>query len=281
MAISNFIPEVWSAAILETLRSKLVFGSLCNRDYEGDIAEAGDTVHITGITDITVKTYDRTAEIDIEAASDKDAGTLNIDQSDYFAFYVGDLNAVQAKGNLTGTFTNSAAYGMAKKVDTYIAGLMDKAISKETAKINVKTPADAYTAVVAAGQALDEADVPDEGRWIAVSPAFYAMLLKDPLFVSGTESGHSTLLNGVVGSVNGMTVVKSNNVPADTAKKTQSIIAGNNMATTFAQQISKVEAMRMEKRFADMVRGLDLYAGKVVRPECLAKVTLTIDPNAA
>lgn len=78
-----------------------------------------------------------------------------------------------------------------------------------------------------------------------------------------------------------MTVVKSNNVPADTAKKTQSIIAGNNMATTFAQQISKVEAMRMEKRFADMVRGLDLYAGKVVRPECLAKVTLTIDPNAA
>lgn len=140
MAISNFIPEVWSAAILETLRSKLVFGSLCNRDYEGDIAEAGDTVHITGITDITVKTYDRTAEIDIEAASDKDAGTLNIDQSDYFAFYVGDLDAVQAKGNLTGTFTNSAAYGMAKKVDTYIAGLMDKAISKETAKINVKPP---------------------------------------------------------------------------------------------------------------------------------------------
>ena len=37
MAITNFIPEVWSAAILEALRAKLVFPSLCNRDYEGDI----------------------------------------------------------------------------------------------------------------------------------------------------------------------------------------------------------------------------------------------------
>lgn len=34
MAITNFIPEVWSAAILEALRAKLVFPSLCNRDYE-------------------------------------------------------------------------------------------------------------------------------------------------------------------------------------------------------------------------------------------------------
>lgn len=36
MAITNFIPEVWSAAILEALRAKLVFPSLCNRDYEGE-----------------------------------------------------------------------------------------------------------------------------------------------------------------------------------------------------------------------------------------------------
>ena len=54
MAITNFIPEVWSAAILEALRAKLVFPSLCNRDYEGDIREAGDTVHITGYDDVTV-----------------------------------------------------------------------------------------------------------------------------------------------------------------------------------------------------------------------------------
>lgn len=59
MAITNFIPEVWSAAILEALRAKLVFPSLCNRDYEGDIREAGDTVHITGYDDVTVRKYVR------------------------------------------------------------------------------------------------------------------------------------------------------------------------------------------------------------------------------
>ena len=68
MAITNFIPEVWSAAILEALRAKLVFPSLCNRDYEGDIREAGDTVHITGYDDVTVRKYVRGQAITVDMA---------------------------------------------------------------------------------------------------------------------------------------------------------------------------------------------------------------------
>ena len=275
MAITNFVPEVWSAAILENLRANLVFGSLCNRDYEGDIREAGDTVHITGVNDITVKKYTRGGTITVEDATDKDAGTLLIDQSDYFAFKVGDLDKAQALADLTGKFSESAAYNMAANVETYLADLMDKAVTKESASVSYDDPTAAYNAVVAAGVALDKANAPSDGRWIAVSPDFYGLLLQDNRFVAGTEAGHDTLLNGVVGSVTGFTVVKSNNVPVDSTKKVQSIIAGTNMATTFAQQVNKVEAMRMQDDFADMVRGLDLYGAKVVRPECLAKIKFT------
>lgn len=280
MAITNFIPEVWSAAILEALRAKLVFPSLCNRDYEGDIREAGDTVHITGYNDVTVHEYVRGKAITVDDVTDKEAAVLKIDKSDYFAFKVNDLDKTQAKADLTGKFTNSAAYNMMKNVETYISNLMDTAVGTPAKTVSVGTPADAYLAVVEAGRKLDVQNVPDEGRWLVVSPDFYALLLQDPRFIEGTEAGHNTLLNGVVGQVRGFTVVKSNNVPRKSASPdTQSILAGTNAAVTFAQQVSKVEAMRMQTDFADMVRGLDLYGAKVIRPECLTKITLNLSTS--
>lgn len=280
MAITNFIPEVWSAAILEALRAKLVFPSLCNRDYEGDIREAGDTVHITGYDDVTVHEYVRGQEITVDDVNDKKAAVLEINQSDYFAFKVNDLDKAQAKADMTGKFTNSAAYNMMKNVETYISNLMDTAVDTPAKTVSVDTPADAYLAVVEAGRKLDVQNVPDEGRWLVVSPDFYALLLQDSRFIEGTEAGHNTLLNGVVGQVRGFTVVKSNNVPRKSASPdTQSILAGTNAAVTFAQQVSQVEAMRMQTDFADMVRGLDLYGAKVIRPECLTKITLNLSTS--
>lgn len=280
MAITNFIPEVWSAAILEALRAKLVFPSLCNRDYEGDIREAGDTVHITGYDDVTVRKYVRGQAITVDDANDKEAAVLEIDQSDYFAFKVNDLDKAQAKADMTGKFTNSAAYNMMKNVENYISNLMDTAVETPAKTVDVGTPADAYLAVVEAGRKLDVQNVPDEGRWLVVSPDFYSLLLQDSRFIEGTEAGHNTLLNGVVGQVRGFTVVKSNNVPRKSASPdTQSILAGTNAAVTFAQQVSQVEAMRMQTDFADMVRGLDLYGAKVIRPECLTKITLNLSTS--
>lgn len=280
MAITNFIPEVWSAAILEALRAKLVFPSLCNRDYEGDIREAGDTVHITGYDDVTVHKYVRGKAITVDDVNDKEAAVLEINQSDYFAFKVNDLDKAQAKADMTGKFTNSAAYNMMKNVENYISNLMDTAVDTPAKTVSVGTPADAYLAVVEAGRKLDVQNVPDEGRWLVVSPDFYALLLQDSRFIEGTEAGHNTLLNGVVGQVRGFTVVKSNNVPRkSTSPDTQSILAGTNAAVTFAQQVSQVEAMRMQTDFADMVRGLDLYGAKVIRPECLTKITLNLSTS--
>ena len=55
MAITTFIPNVWSALLNDNLRKHMVFGALCNRNWEGDIAQYGDTVHIHNLADITVK----------------------------------------------------------------------------------------------------------------------------------------------------------------------------------------------------------------------------------
>ena len=66
MAITNFITELWSANILLELQKNLVYGSAVNRDYEGDIANYGDTVHITGIAHISSGDYTAHTDITIE-----------------------------------------------------------------------------------------------------------------------------------------------------------------------------------------------------------------------
>ena len=56
----------------------------------------------------------------------------------------------------------------------------------------------------------------------------------------------------------------------------QVAVAGVSMATTYAEQISKVEAFRPQKRFADALKGLHLYGCKVVRPELLVVASVKV-----
>jgi hypothetical protein len=105
---------------------------------------------------------------------------------------------------------------------------------------------------------------------VIVPPWYVGLLEKDDRFVKGPSNPSPDVLrNGFAGTVSGVMVLESNNVPntTDTAYK---IVAGTSMAFTYAEQIRKVEAYRPERRFADAVKGLHLYGGQVIRPEALA-----------
>ena len=55
----SFIPTVWAARLLTALEKTLVYGQaqVANRDYEGDIREAGNTVKIASVGDISIGDY--------------------------------------------------------------------------------------------------------------------------------------------------------------------------------------------------------------------------------
>jgi hypothetical protein len=90
------------------------------------------------------------------------------------------------------------------------------------------------------------------------------------LDASGTTEG---LRNGMVGRAAGFDILLSNNVPLISTDF--AIIAGTDMAISFAEQINKTEAYRPEAKFADAVKGLTLYGAKLVRPEGLAYARCT------
>lgn len=282
MAVSSFVPQVWAAELLVALEKSLVYGQpgVVNTDYEGEISQYGDTVSVNSVGDPTIGDYTAHSDISVEAL-DTTAATLKIDVAKYFAFEVDDIEARQVRngGGLMATAAQRAAYRLRDELDQYLAGLM----AEDVASANVladQTVADgdaAVQALIDLGVKLDEANVPSEGRWVVVPPAFHGKLLHSDLFVRVDASGTSEgLRNGQVGRALGFDVLKSNNVPSgDASPAGDMVIAGHPMATSLAQQINKVEAARMEKRFADMIKGLHLYGGKVFRPECLAAVEVT------
>ncbi|MFH8805484.1 N4-gp56 family major capsid protein [Streptomyces sp. NPDC017936] len=283
MAISAFKPEVWNANLLVTLEKSHVYAApgIVNREYEGDIANYGDTVHIVGLAEPTIGTYTPHVDITIEDVDDTDA-TLLIDQSKYFAFEVDDVEKRQAfnGGRVLTEQARKAAYKLRDVADAYVAGLMAAGIDAGNlvAEQTLTSPSDAYDLLVDLGTILDEDNVPDAGRWAVVTPAFYGLLLKDDRFVgTGDAQAAATRTNGMVGEAAGFSIRKSNNAPnGPGAGAGKLVIAGYNGAVTYAEQINKTEATRKEKGFADIVKGLHLYGAKVIRPTGLAAADVII-----
>lgn len=289
MAITNFIPEIWSAALLKALRDRLTYAQegVINRNYEGEIARAGDTVHITSFEDPAVRSYTKNGTISWDLLTD-DQQTLLVDQANYFAFKVDDIDKRQALKGFVEETTIGASYNLAAAADAFVAGLMVAGVADGTggqpdndlgaATVSGSDP-DAYELLVEFRTTLTRSNTPTDGRFVIVPPEFYAVLLKDDRFIrydaSNTEQG---LRNGIVGRAAGFDVIESNVVPSKvvTGDTVFDIVAGHSIATTYAEQIASTEAMRLETTFGDGVRGLHLYGAKVIRPANLAKAQVTI-----
>lgn len=277
MSIATFIPTIWEARLLAHLDKALIYGNLVNRDYEGDIRQQGDTVKINQIADITIKDYKKGTDIEIDDV-DGTPTTLTISQNKYFAFKVEDVDAAQANVNLVDAAMARASYGMRDVVDQYIAGFYKKAgvtegLGDDTTPLSITSATKAYESLVDLKGALDDANVPADGRFVVVPSQFYGYMLKDSRFVAaGTQKTDTVLTNGYIGQAAGFQIYQSNNVP--NAKGAQyKILAGTRAAISFAQQITSTEALRMEKAFSDMVRGQLVYGAAVVQPKALACMT--------
>ncbi|MEV8398817.1 P22 coat protein - protein 5 domain protein [Streptomyces niveus] len=278
MSIANFKPEIWSALLLDALRSSLVYAQpqLVNRNYEGEISSQGQSVHITTIGDPTIQDYapgDTITYEDIETA-----GTdLVIDQGKFFAFKIDDVDKAQALMNPMTQMAQNAAYGLRDKADAYVANLYTGVASANTigstgAPIDTFTaPTDAYSKVlVPLRTKLNRANVPKEGRYVVGSPEFIGSMLNDDRFVKVGDAGTSEgLRNGLVGRAAGFDILESNNTP-NPSGDTQVIQAGYPGAITYAEQILETEALRLQNTIADAVRGLHVYGAKLLRPTGIA-----------
>ena len=272
MSVSNFIPELWSKRINRKLRKSLVFGSVVNTDYEGEIGSGGDTVKINSIGDVTIGNYvPNSTNITPEQLNDYQT-TLSIDTKKYFAFKVDDVDKAQVNANVMDEAMQSAAWGLKNAADESIAALYTGAANTITTTAIDST--NAFAAVLTLGQYLSQENIPEDGRWLVIPPWFKTKLLLAKALVTDNGAAADAFTNGKVGRVGGFDLYESNNVANDGT--TYYIMAGTRKAISFAAQVNKVEAYRPEASFSDAVKGLYVYGTKVVYPDALAVLTATV-----
>ena len=278
MSIATFIPELWSARLLDHLRKNLVVANLFNRNYEGEISQMGDTVHINQLAEITIKDY--TANVDIENPDQLTTTDISliIDQGDYYNFYLNDVDRAQARGDLMDNAMRSSAYGLADKLDTYLAGLLAggtlvEGLGNDGAPLSINADT-AYALLVKMKVALDKANVPTQGRYVLMPPEFEGFMLLDQRFASAYgNNAEQRLVNGLVARAAGFDIYISNNVK-NTEGALYKVCASTVDQATYANQLVRTEAYRREKGFDDGVKGLHVYGAKVLRPEAVAVATV-------
>ena len=279
MAVTSFIPEIWNARLLNALRNDLVYTNLFNRNYEGGIRQAGDTVHINTITDITIKDYTRNTDIDNPEQLTTADQTLVVDQAKYYNFYLNDVDKAQAMPGLIDAAMASASHGLAEAVDKYLAGLLAAATGTITTGLGstssplTVTAQSAYELLVDMKTAMDKANVPKLGRKVVLPPEFEGFMLKDARFADNGGKGENRLENGAVARAAGFDIYISNNVPNTSGAKYK-VIASTQESNTYAEQLVKTEAYRREKGFDDGVKGLLVYGAKIIRPAAVAVATV-------
>lgn len=267
MAINNFIPEVWAAGVTQSFIANQIVIPTLNTQYSG-VATRGNTVHIINATTPTIVDYANAGRtITAEALADTEVQLL-IDQEKAFSVNVDDVDRVQAAGEFN-AWTEAAGRALAEDAEEYVlAQMLTGSSNANPTGVVIDTPAEAKAAIRAIRKAMTEAKVPSANRFVVVNPDFADLLLQDLSDVS--SAGSSTeLRDGQILRLYGMDVLESPLlVPGEDRP---SAIGYHQDMVAFVNQIESLESLRNPTKFADIVRGLNVYGAKVIKSEAVVR----------
>ena len=304
-----FIPTLWSGKLLAKFYQNTILSEITNTDYEGELKNQGDTVRIRLAPSISIQDYTagQTLSYEVPEPIFQD---MQVNKGKYFGVQVNDVLAYQADMDLMNMFTDDAAKQLKISIEneaffnafvtegpaTANEGATAGAISAsynlgtDTAPIDQSTAENVLNAILRMASVLDEQNVPEDGRFLIISPYDRHLLMQSNIaqaYFTGDQS--STIRTGKVGMLDRFTVYVSNLLPkgeagkalvsgldatsggADltNAKARRTMIAGTKQAISFAMTVDKTEPLRNQTDFGDIVRGLAVYGRKVVKPEAL------------
>lgn len=270
---TEFIPEVWSASILNAKDKVHVFGRLANRNWEGEIKGAGDKVRIPQVGDVTVNSYTRNnfgTGLTLESPNVASLW-LSVDQEKYFCVSVDKLDIKQSKPDFMANLSQKCAYALSDTQDSYIAGLYAQAgiLSTSNSASSVKTIGSSNAAIefLLMAKEFDEANVQREGRWMVIPPALAFELVHAGILEQSNND--RVWENGEVPNAYGWNFYVSNNVSnASTDTTHYRILCGvGNESITFAEQIMEIDMVDLKqslKGFGTALTGLHVYGARLI-----------------
>ena len=269
MAITNFIPTVWSEVLHEELSGKYVGVANSNREFDGEIKEMGSEVKICGVQPISVFNYDKNSDMPSPEELTDSSVTVLISSARAFNFIVDDVDRAQAHPNLMKAAMRNAAEAIANDADKFVYSLYHSVDEENVVSDSNTTYETILDDIIKAREIILEGGACSSNEIVLeVSPAIASLILKAKIMY-GTSENAKTLESGYLGNFCGCEVYVSNNIAYDMdgGKKIYNCYMRTKRAIAFVDQFTKIDAYRPENRFADAVKGLHLYGGRIIYPK--------------
>lgn len=293
---ATFIPEIWSDEIIAGYKKNLVLANLINKmNHSG---KKGDTIHIPKPTRGSASAKAANTEVTLIAATESEV-QVAINKHFEYSRLIEDIVDVQAQPSLRSFYTEDAGYALATQLDSDI-GLLAKTFGDDNGSgsdfvhsnsfyidaanglaayaVDTVAATDLFTdlAFREAVQQLDDNDVPMDGRFLVIPPSVRTTIMGIDRYQSSDFVDNRGVVNGQIGSLYGVDIYVSNNLPvvetagdnSASAVDTIGAIMAQKDAMVLAEQIGvRTQTQYKQEYLGDLMTADTLYGVKTVRPE--------------
>ena len=296
-SLGYYIPELYAKELLVEFYISTVLSAIANTDYEGEIKSQGDTVIVRALPAMQIRKYLKGMNLQYDHLQPSEV-KLIIDKALYYGVQLPKIDVVQSDIAFVSKWAAHASQELKIEVDRDCLSRLPAAAhaknagdaaGKISSSVNLGkagtpvtlTEVNILGKILEAVQCLAEQniDTSNPGKVWAVIPAWVATRIQTSKLSDASVSGDgvSMLRNGRLGVIGEATLYRSNNILPD-ADGCYHIIVGHKDCYTFASQLTENETLKNQNDFGDLMRGLQVYGDKVMKPEGI--VDLYVKPGA-
>lgn len=275
MSVAVFKPELWSRTILNELDVLTGLRKHSDYSFNGEIKH-GTKLHITESGTTTIKDYVQGQDIELENYNG-DEVVLEIEKQKYFAKYYDNVDIAQSIKGVMENDMKQSAKELKLEADRYVAekllaGVEAGTVAKSASPITPNKN-NVVEAVETGLVALYEANVdPSTEIWGELSPKMYSHMRQ---YLTELATNNIDLMKkGIIGKYNNVNVCIENLLPTKGSVRYNFLRTGK--AFAFAEQIDQVKAVEKERGFGDIVKGLYVFGGVIVREKEIYAIQETI-----
>lgn len=248
-----------------------------NTNYEGN-PKAGKVKIPVRDTEVTVKDYNKATGVDLETGTTTYMD-LDIDHDKAVNELIDGYDAAAVPDNLVADRLDSAGYSLALDMDKESINVLETTTGVNVAATKTAaTEQTAYKEVLAAKTYLGRKGVPQEGRWLIVSPEFMSVLMMDDHFIRQGDLSQEMKNAGAVGAVAGFAVYESNNMLFEDTKLTSGKKTTTEFIAGHPNWCHRVQEWSVDVHSQDLsgsgkfigataVQGRKIYGLKVSKPQ--------------
>lgn len=202
------LAEIDERLALESKTGPVVNKGGVRLDFNGK-----NSVTIYTVNTVSENNYVRSGSNRFGALNELGTGTqtftLSQDKSFTFSVDRGNLEDSQMVQEANKAVKRQIREVAVPAIDVYtLAQAHALALAQTQGTTAAVTSANAYSKFLAQNDAMTEAKVPESGRFCFMSPATYSMLKQDTTFMRSCDTTMADLKKGIIGQVDGVTLVK-------------------------------------------------------------------------